>query len=183
MNKIFYLIGMMGSGKSTLGKSLATKLNFDFIDLDELIELTYQSSIVRIFEEKGHDYFRNIESETLQSIVPIRNTIVATGGGTPCFLDNIHYMNDNGVTIFIEVSVVELVKRLEIDKMKRPLINSIDKDNIIDYVRKTKLQRSRFYYMAKEIVSYDLDIMNFENTVFELITKYLKTPTENKSQN
>jgi shikimate kinase len=182
MYKIFYLIGMMGSGKSTIGKKLAEKLQMDFIDLDDLIEETNQSSIVRIFEEHGHDYFRKIETDTLINIIPKRNTIISTGGGTPCFNDNIHYMNDNGITIFMEVSVVELAKRLENDKMKRPLINTMDKDNITDYVRKTKLQRSRYYFMAKEIVSYDLDTKNFEHHVMELISKHLIENSENKSQ-
>ncbi|NJN78937.1 MAG: shikimate kinase [Saprospiraceae bacterium] len=95
-----YLIGFMGSGKSFIGKQLSEQLNFEFCDLDERIETAKNQSIASIFENKGETYFRKLESTILQKTANLKNTIIATGGGTACFFDNMEWMNENGKTIF-----------------------------------------------------------------------------------
>jgi shikimate kinase len=91
--KPFFLIGYMGSGKTTLGKQLAKKLNLQFVDMDLFIENRYHKSISEIFKEKGEDGFREIERRTLQEIAGFENVIISTGGGLPCFFDNMDLMN------------------------------------------------------------------------------------------
>src|SRR5436853_6290275 len=98
MSKVF-LIGFMGSGKTFLGKQLAQLLNYEFIDLDEWIEQREKKSIAEIFSEDGEEYFRKKESQQLKLLAEKNNAVIATGGGTPCFHDNMKWMNDHGFTI------------------------------------------------------------------------------------
>src|SRR5690606_34726901 len=114
-----YIVGYMGSGKTTFGKRLAAKLNMAFVDLDNLIEVTEGKTINEIFELKGESYFREKEKEILQTTVFV-NTVVATGGGTPCFFDNMSWMNTNGKTIYLKMTAQALESRLKFDKNNRP---------------------------------------------------------------
>lgn len=117
-----YLVGMPGSGKSTLGKQLAQKLQVNFVDLDVEIERTAQKSVTEIFVHHGEDYFRQIESDHLKKWAHINeNFVMATGGGAPCFQDGMKIINDSGLSIFLDVPVNELLSRLG-DKHDRPLL-------------------------------------------------------------
>ena len=111
MERIF-LIGFMGSGKTTLGKALAQKLGVDFIDLDLYIETRYHKTVREIFAESGEERFRQIEKSLLHEVADFENVIIAAGGGTPCFFDNIDYMNGHGTCVYLKASVEELCKRL-----------------------------------------------------------------------
>ena len=101
MERIF-LIGFMGSGKTTLGKALAQKLGVDFIDLDLYIETRYHKTVREIFAESGEERFRQIEKSLLHEVADFENVIIAAGGGTPCFFDNIDYMNGHGTCVYLK---------------------------------------------------------------------------------
>lgn len=121
--KIF-IIGLPGSGKSTLGKQLADYINYPFFDLDHYIEAEEKISVQKIFEIKGEPYFRKAEAAVLRKISEKEDSFVmATGGGTPCFYDNMSYMNDAGVTVFLDVPVHEILSRFSDEEIqKRPLL-------------------------------------------------------------
>ena len=117
-----YLTGFMGSGKSLIGKKLAEKLQFKFLDLDTAIEEYAGKSVAEIFVEKGEAAFREMEQKMVRQTDKLQNTIIATGGGTPCFYENMDWMNKHGLTIFLEVSPEILAQRLKGEKQKRPLL-------------------------------------------------------------
>lgn len=124
--KNVFLIGMPSSGKSTLGRKLARVLNYRFVDLDKLIVKDQKQSIPDIFRGKGEGYFREVESRLLKEIKPNQWLVVATGGGAPCFFDNMVYIKDNGLSIFLKVSPAELARRiLAHGKDDRPLLSGI----------------------------------------------------------
>ena len=127
--KIF-LIGFMGCGKSTLGKKLALKLGYTFVDIDKEIERMVNMSISEYFQKHGEEAFRELESSALKTINLPENSIIATGGGAPCFFDNLQWMNENGTTIYLSLSPKALAKRLENDTEQRPVLqNFINKQN------------------------------------------------------
>jgi shikimate kinase len=147
IQKIF-LVGYMGSGKTTLGKLLAKKLNLQFIDVDLFIENRYRKSIPVIFEEKGEEGFREIERRTLQEISGFENIVISTGGGLPCFFDNMEMMNQAGTTIYLKISVGELARRLQSGQQKRPLIQGKNQQELIDYITLSLQSREKFYSQA-----------------------------------
>jgi shikimate kinase len=167
----FFLIGYMGSGKTTIGRQLAKKLNLQFIDMDMFIENRYHKSISAIFEEKGEAAFREIERKALHEILDFENVVISTGGGMPCFFDNMDLMNQSGITIYLKTSVNELAKRLSGGKQKRPLIKDKNSEEIKDYIAANLEKRKQFYNQAAFIVESD-DIFsseNFRNKIERLI--------------
>jgi len=114
----------MSSGKSTLGKKLARSLGYRFVDLDKLIEKDQDTDIHSIFSQKGESYFRDIESRMLKEIVPNRGIVLASGGGTPCFFDNMKYIKKLGISIFLDVPAADLARRIENHgKDDRPILS------------------------------------------------------------
>ncbi|NDK56526.1 shikimate kinase [Pontibacter fetidus] len=152
---LIFLIGMMGSGKTTLGKELATELNYSFVDLDAFIEEKEGRTIAQIFEQEGQERFRKIEREALQTIVAnYKNAIVATGGGTPCFFDNMALMNAGGETIFLDVPAEFIAQRLsQSDLSTRPLLAGKTQSELFSFVGETLAERRQFYAQAKHIVA------------------------------
>lgn len=122
-----FLIGMPGCGKSSLGYSLSRKIEMHYIDLDHVIEKKEDMSITSIFDQKGEEYFRRIEHDILIQFCTGENDnfIMAAGGGTPCFFDNLNHMNSAGKTIYLKVDVDILVKRLQSKISDRPLLNDV----------------------------------------------------------
>jgi shikimate kinase len=146
--KIF-LIGFMGCGKSTLGRKLATRLGYTLIDLDHQIEKIANSTIANYFSANGEEAFRKLESETLKTLDYPKNCVVATGGGTPCYFDNIDWMNANGLTIYIEMTPLALAKRLEQGIAKRPLLSNLSEEGIVHFIENKLEERNVFYKKAK----------------------------------
>jgi shikimate kinase len=150
--KIF-LIGFMGCGKSTLGRKLATRLGYTLIDLDQQIEKITKSTVADYFAANGEDAFRQLESSTLKEYVYPANSIIATGGGTPCYFDNMDWMNANGLTIYIEMKPYALAKRLEQGIAKRPLLSNLTEEGIIAFIENKLAERNPFYSRAAVTIS------------------------------
>jgi shikimate kinase len=169
-SKIF-LIGFMGSGKSTTGKKLASHLNWSFIDLDEKIEIMTGMKIKNIFSEKGETFFRKVESETLHGIVSETNTVISTGGGTPCFGDNMDFMISNGLTIYLTMTPARLQSRLADSSDHRPLLKDIGKEELKEYIARKLSEREKWYSRAEIIV----DGFNTDFSVlYSLVKKFIK---------
>jgi shikimate kinase len=141
-----FLTGFMGSGKSYTGLELARKLGRPFVDLDQWIEDMQGLSINEIFSEQGEDAFRRLEAETLRTFEKLPYFIMATGGGAPCFHDNISWMNENGMTIFIDPPVTLLVERLEEGREQRPLLHG--QENLSAFISQKMEDRRPYYEQA-----------------------------------
>ena len=164
--KIF-LIGFMGCGKTTLGKKLANILKYQFIDLDSCIEENEARTISQIFQEDGEDYFRNLERVYLHRLIEKEDVVISTGGGTPCFFDNMDKMNEYGKTIYINIHPKKLLPRLLSASNTRPLLSGIDEKGMLDYVFKTIRSREKYYYKAKIVVmGYKLTASKLEKLCF-----------------
>ena len=146
--KPIFLIGLPGSGKSTFGKSLASALNLNHVDLDQLIESKNNKSINALFEIYGEAYFREIERNALQELLEKSSSdILSCGGGTPCFYDNMSRMNAAGLTIFLDIPVATIVKRV-VDNHDRPLLK---KKNLEKTIIQLRGERIKYYHQAKLI--------------------------------
>lgn len=121
MKRVF-LVGYMGAGKTTVGKELAKLAGLSFIDLDFYIEGRYHKAVSQIFAERGEEAFREIERNMLHEVAEFEDVLISTGGGAPCFFDNMEFMNASGTTVYLKVSVEELAKRLELCKHTRPVL-------------------------------------------------------------
>ena len=168
----FYLIGYMGAGKTTYGKLLAKSLNLSFEDLDDYIEKAQQKSISELFEIHGEDGFRKLEREALKGISALDNVIIATGGGTPCFHDNMEFMNKSGDTIYLRTSVRELRDRLKMSKSKRPLIAGKNLKELEQFIAENLEKREHFYLKAKYILDTDdLNLNNIKTNFLEILDR------------
>ena len=146
-DKIF-LIGMMGSGKSYWIQKMAKWNKCVGYDLDALIEMNEEKTIAEIFNEDGEDYFRKVEAKILRWFKEKKKFIIATGGGTPCFQENMHWMKKEGIVIWLDESVEVLVKRLSPEKNKRPLIANLSNAEIAAYIEDKLVERHSFYSQA-----------------------------------
>lgn len=146
---LIYLIGFMGCGKTTVGMRLAKILKYKFIDLDELIEERTGKKISEIFEEEGQQGFRQLETETLKYISSREKIVIATGGGTPCFNNNLTLMNESGITVYIRMAPGSLFHRLLPSKTKRPLIAGLTDLQLMEFIMNTLPERELFYSQAK----------------------------------
>lgn len=146
--KIF-LVGYMGCGKSRMGKKLSSKLDRPFIDLDDLIQAKQQATIPEIFANSGESGFREIERDTLQKSAIADNAIISTGGGAPCFFDNMEWMNKNGLTVFIDPPEKVLADRLINAKAERPLIKGKSYEELLAFIHEKLAERRPFYDQAK----------------------------------
>ena len=151
MSKIF-LTGYMGSGKSSTGQLLASQLDYNFIDLDKFIEKEYKMTIPEIFSSKGEKEFRAMEHNCLKKVVEKENTVVACGGGTPCYYGHMELMNNNGTTVYLKMSVDTLVNRLLHAKDKRPLILNKTEKELKEFVNRQLEKREDIYHKAQYIV-------------------------------
>lgn len=156
MTKII-LIGYMGSGKSTIARLLSKAMNFEFQDLDEIIEKELNLSVATIFEQKGEVFFRKLEHQILHRILQKEdNMILSLGGGTPCFINNQELLKAKGVTtIYLKASIEKLYDRLRNQKSNRPLIANKNEEEMKEFIAKHLFERSYYYNQAKYIVSTD----------------------------
>jgi shikimate kinase len=164
--KIF-LIGFMGSGKTHWGRLLSAKLSLPFRDLDTVIVEREKKSVSEIFAQKGEEYFRYQEKQTLEEIVTEEESfILSCGGGTPCFFNNIEFMKKNGKVIWLNTSIDALKERLLKERVSRPLIREIDDDELRRYIVR-KLSERRMYYQQSDVT------VNEESITLEELVRLL----------
>jgi len=163
-----FLIGFMGCGKTTSGKKLAAALNYPFFDLDHQIVAATGQSIATYFGQFGENAFRLLEKQTLQDFEYPADCVISTGGGTPCYFNNMDWMNVHGLTIYIDMPPAALAKRLEQGKHKRPLLKDLDEREMVAFIT-DKLQDRLAYYRRSKLI---IDGIN-------LSTEQLKTAVLN----
>lgn len=151
--KIF-LIGLPGSGKTTIGKQLATRLQLPFVDLDVAVEKSEKRTVKDIFSSQGENYFRKVESEVLKKWCSSETEFVmATGGGAPVFFDNMKIMNESGKTVFLDVPASEIATRiLKTNLEERPLFARLGKDELKDKIEFLRSHRAPFYNRAQFVL-------------------------------
>ncbi len=170
MGKPVFLIGYMGSGKSTVGKKLATKLRYSFIDVDSTIEKMTGKSISQIFSEDGEDQFRQLEHSVIKSLCIRKDVVIATGGGAPCFFDNIDLMNSHGLTVYLKMHPASLAKRIIDSDTERPLLRYVLKEDLPAYITQHLLKREIFYSKARlKTAGENLKV----DELYQLVVKYL----------
>ncbi len=169
---IVYLIGYMGCGKSTAGKGLAKKLGYEFIDLDELLEANEGRTISEIFANDGEEAFRKIEQATLASTFGLEHVIIATGGGAPCFFDNMAQMNAHGLTIYIQMTPEGLMERLQGGMDHRPILKGKSPQELHRFIAEALEKRNPFYTQAKSIVDGQILSPELLHNAIELHQKY-----------
>lgn len=146
-----YLIGFMGSGKSHVGKRLAQLLHWQFVDLDDYLEEQEGRTINNIFATDGADAFRQLEQEYLHTSTQWNNTVIATGGGAPCFFDNMQWMNRHGLTIYLQTPAQILAERLQYGTEHRPLLRGKTFWELKDFIEEKLAERTGFYEQAAVI--------------------------------
>ena len=173
-----FIIGYMGVGKTTLGKELGKALDVEFIDLDKYIEQSQRKSIPQLFKEYGEAGFREIEHKMLKEIATFENVIISTGGGAPCFFDNMQIMNDMGVTIYLKAEPAELAARLRAAKCVRPIIAGKSSEELVPFIEHHLKEREPFYNQAQIIYFTEKLLTNIDvqNTVNDLLLELKKVP-------
>lgn len=157
------LIGYMGAGKTTVGKALSKELGIPFYDLDWYIENRHRKTVSEIFSEKGEEGFRKIEYNMLHEVAEFENVIISCGGGTPCFFDNIDYMNRQGQVVYLKAEPDVLQKHLLMGKGDRPLLKGKSKDELIDFIKEQLEKREPFY--SKAAYTLDINLMDDNNKI------------------
>ena len=145
----------MGAGKTTVGKVLSRQLELSFIDLDHYIEGRYHKTVGQLFAEKGEDAFRDIERRMLREVAAFEDVLVSTGGGAPCFFDNMEFMNRAGKTVFLDVHPDVLFRRLRVAKQQRPILQGKEDDELKTFIIQALEKRAPFYHQAHYIFNAD----------------------------
>lgn len=155
------IIGYMGAGKTTVGKALSKDLGIPFYDLDWYIENRMRKTIKQIFDERGEEGFRKIEHNMLHEVAEFENIILSCGGGTPCFYDNMDYLNQQGETVYLKATPEVLYGHLKIGKSVRPLLLNKTPEEVQEFIKEQLKYREPFYAKAKKTLDVNL-LDNFE---------------------
>jgi len=153
MHTRLFLIGLPGSGKSTFGKEVAQKMNYAFLDLDDKIIAYEQKTIAEIFSQKGEAYFRRLERKILEECLVLEKTVVATGGGTPCFYDNLKKIQQSGLVVYLNINPTHIAERLVLQPNERPLLETQDFDQLVWQLEAKLIERKKFYEKAHLILT------------------------------
>lgn len=159
--KRIILIGYMGAGKTTIGRQLAINLGMQFYDLDWYIEMRYHRTVAQIFAEKGEEGFREIERNMLHEVAEFQNIVLSCGGGTPCFFDNMDYMNSICETIYLKARPDVLAAHLKMGRVERPLIKGKTDEELRAFIESSLEKREPFYSKAHHIIDVSL-LDNYE---------------------
>ncbi len=163
------LVGYMGSGKTTMGKALSKDTGMMFYDLDWYIESRMHKSVSQIFAEKGEEGFRKIEYNMLHEVAEFEDVIISCGGGTPCFFDNMDYLNRQGDVIYLKADPETLYKHLLMAKVERPLLKGKSADELIAYITQHLQQRAPFYEKARHTL--DVTVLDDYDKIKISVTK------------
>lgn len=150
------IIGYMGAGKTTVGRALAAELGIEFYDLDWYIESRMRKTVKQLFDEVGEEGFRKIEHNMLHEVAEFENVVISCGGGTPCFFDNMAYMNQQGDTVYLKASPEILYKHLKMGKSVRPLLLNKTPEEVQVFITEQLANREPYYSRAKYIVNVNL---------------------------
>ena len=153
------LIGYMGAGKTTIGKALSKELGITFYDLDWYIESRMRKTVSEIFAERGEEGFRKIEYNMLHEVAEFEDVIISCGGGTPCFFDNMDYLNQQGQVVYLKAEPEVLYKHLQMAKVERPLLKGKSKEELLKFIKEQLEKREPFYTKAR----YTLDVSLMDN--------------------
>jgi shikimate kinase len=157
MTRHLFLTGFMGSGKTYWGSRVADRLQIPFVDLDAWIEAQENRSINAIFSTLGENGFRVLESGYLHRLAALPPSVVATGGGTPCFFDNLNWMKRHGHIVYLEVPEDHLLERLLPEREQRPLIRNLDEAGLREFIREQMTWRKEYYRQSDETLAYTTD--------------------------
>ena len=167
--KRIILVGYMGSGKTTVGKALSKETGMMFYDLDWYIESRMRKSVSQIFAEKGEEGFRKIEHNMLHEVAEFEDVIISCGGGTPCFFDNMDYLNQQGDVVYLKATPETLYKHLLMAKVERPLLKDKSPEELIAYITEHLKERAPFYEKARYIL--DVNVLDEYNKIQTSVTK------------
>ncbi|MBP8687722.1 MAG: shikimate kinase [Prevotella sp.] len=163
------IIGYMGAGKTTVGKTLAQELNLPFYDLDWYIESRMRKTVKEIFDERGEEGFRLIEHNLLHEVAEFEDVIISCGGGVPCFYDNMDYMNQKGDTVYLKATPEVLYGHLKMGKSVRPLLQNKTSEEVEEFIKEQLQVREPFYSKAKYTL--DVNLMDDYDKIRIFVTK------------
>ncbi len=152
------LIGYMGAGKTTIGRQLAMALGLQFYDLDWYIEMRYHKRVAEIFAQSGEEGFRELERRMLHEVAEFEDVVISCGGGTPCFFDNMEYMNSQCQTVYLQATPAVLAQHLRMARTERPLIKGKTEEELSQYISESLRAREQYYTQAKHI--FDVSLMD-----------------------
>lgn len=167
-----FLTGYMGAGKTTLGKAFARKLQIPFIDLDWYIEERFHKTVGELFTERGEAGFRELERNMLHEVAEFEDVIISTGGGAPCFYDNMEFMNCVGQTVFLNVHPDVLFRRLRVAKQQRPILQGKEDEELKAFIIQTLEKRAPFYTQAR--YTFNADELEDRHQIEESIERLQK---------
>ena len=165
---IVFLIGFMGSGKSTTGKRLAQRLGYSFLDTDQQIVEQFGMTVNEIFDQQGENAFRQMETKLIEELALEDKIVVSTGGGLPCHGSNMETMNNTGITVYLKADSDALYYRLKHRKFKRPLIRKLSDNELKSYIEQKLTEREPWYEQAKITVS----AMDVKLNLYELVRQF-----------
>ena len=163
------LIGYMGAGKTTIGRALAKELDVPFYDLDWYIESRRHKTVAQIFAEEGEEAFRRIEHNMLHEVAEFEDVVISCGGGTPCFFDNMEYMNAQGQVVYLKAEPQVLIDHLRMGRTERPLLKGKSPVELEEFIKEQVRARESYYNQARYI--FDVSLMDNYEKIQATITK------------
>ena len=175
MKQNIFLIGFMGSGKSHWGHIWALKNGYTFYDLDAQIEKAFKMPVQEIFEKHGEDKFRELERYHLRKFLNKKKCLIACGGGTPCFFDNLEWMKKHGDVIYLQATKEYILKRVMDETAKRPLLKEVNTSELLFFIEKKLKEREPVYLKADHILDVNKLSDNSLRFLFEEATSKIKS--------